>query len=218
MTQQLIIRRVMAKYKLQEMPSLNGVGEKRVYPKMVTNRQLDTKEFIAMTHYRDRAIPESLVTTVLTDLADSLVDMLSMGYTVKLDGLGTFSLSLDFDDEKPVNMESENDKMIYRKVTVKDMNFKAAPEIIKTLKRETDLERDMGGVSRLYKKKYTQEERIIQTLEWMEKHGFITLQEYANLNNLSRTTASLELKKLTHGEDAPFDYKGSGSHKIWVKK
>ena len=76
----------------------------------------------------------------------------------------------------------------------------------------------MGGVSRLYKKKYTQEERIIQTLEWMEKHGFITLQEYANLNNLSRTTASLELKKLTHGEDAPFDYKGSGSHKIWVKK
>jgi len=202
----------MAKYKLQEMPSLNGVGEKRVYPKMMTNRQLDTKEFIAMTHYRDRAIPESLVTTVLTDLADSLVDMLSMGYTVKLDGIGTFSLSLDFDDEKPVNMKSENDKMIYRKVTVKDMNFKAAPEIIKALKQETDLERDMGGVSRLYKKKYTQEERIARTT------GFITLQEYANLNNLSRTTASLELKKLTHGENAPFGYKGSGSHKIWVKK
>lgn len=208
----------MTKYKLQEMPTLNGVGEKRVYPKMMTNRQLGTKEFIAMTHYRDRAIPESLVTTVLTDLADSLVDMLSMGYTVKLDGLGTFSLSLDFDDEKPVNMKSEDDKMTYRKVTVKDMNFKAAPEIIKALKRKTDLERDMGGVSRLYKKKYTQEERIARTTAWMEKHGFITLQEYANLNNLSRTTASLELKKLTHVEDAPFDYKGRGSHKIWIKK
>lgn len=208
----------MAKYKLQEMPNLNGVGEKRVYPKMVTNRQLGTKEFIEMTHYRNRAIPESLVTTVLTDLADSLAYMLSMGYTVKLDGLGTFSLSLDFDDEKPVNMKSEDDKMIYRKVTVKDLNFKAAPEIVKVLKQETDLERDMGGVSRLYKKKYTQEERIARTTAWIEKYGFITLQEYANLNNLSRTTASLDLKKLTHGEDAPFDYKGSGSHKVWVKK
>ena len=27
------------------MSNLNGVGEKRVFPKLVANRQLDTKEF-----------------------------------------------------------------------------------------------------------------------------------------------------------------------------
>ena len=208
----------MAKYKLQEMPSLNGVGKKRVYPKMVTNRQLDTKEFIEKMRFHNHTISASVITAVLTDIADYLGEMLAMGYTVKLDGLGTYSLSLDFDDDKPVEMQDDDDKMLYRKVTVKDVNYKSDPELVKYLKRETELERDMGGVSRLYKKKYTLEERIERGKKWLDSHAFFTLQDYANMNNLSRTTASLELKKLTHGEDAPFDYTGSGSHKIWVRK
>ena len=200
------------------MPDVHNDGKKRVYPKMVVNRQLNTKEFVEKTHYLNRAIPESLVTTVISDIADGLVEMLSMGYTVKLDGLGTFSLSLDFDDEKPREMTSDDDKMIYRKVTVKDVNYKSDPELVKYLKRETGLERDMGGVSRLYKKKYTLEERVERGKRWLDSHAFFTLQDYANMNNLSRTTASLELKKLTDGEDAPFGYTGRESHKIWVKK
>ena len=208
----------MAIYKLQEMPDVHNDGKKRVYPKMVTDRQLDTKEFIEKMHFHNHTISTSVVTAVLTDIADYLGEILSMGYTVKLDGLGTFSLSLDFDDEKPREMTSDDDKMLYRKVTVKDVNYKSDPELVKYLKRETDLERDMGGVSRLYKKKYTLEERIERAQKWLDSHAFFTLQEYANMNNLSRTTASLELKKLTHGEDAPFDYTGRGSHKIWVKK
>ncbi len=208
----------MAIYKLQEMPGLNGIGKKRVYPKLVTNRQLDTKEFIEKMHGHNRAISESTVSAVLMDVADYLGELLSMGYTVKLDGLGTFSISLDFDDDKPREMQNDDDKMTYRKVTVKDVNYKASPELIKYLKRETDLERDMGGVSRLYKKKYTLEERIKRGQEWLDKNTFFTLQDYANMNNLSRTSASLELKKLTHGDDAPFDYMGRGSHKVWIKK
>ena len=208
----------MAKYKLQEMSNLNGVGEKRVFPKLVTNSQLDTKEFVEKLHSYNRAVPKSIVSAVITDIGTCLGEMLAMGYTVKLDDIGTFSLSLEFDDNKPVEMSSDDDKMLYRKVTVKDVNYKSSPELIKLLKRKTVLERDMGGVSRLRKNKYTLEERIGRTAEWMDKHGFITLQEYANLNNLSRTAASVELKKLTQGEEAPFDFRGCGSHKVWVKK
>ncbi len=208
----------MAIYKLQEMPDMNNDGKKRVYPKMVTNRQMDTKEFIERMRSHNHAISASVVQAVLTDISDYLGEMLSMGYTVKLDGLGTFSTSLDFDDDKPREMQSDDDKMLYRKVTVKDVNYKSDPELVKYLKRETTLERDMGGVSRIYKKKYTLEERIERGKRWLDSHAFFSLQEYANMNNLSRTTASLELKKLTHGDDAPFDYTGSGSHKIWVKK
>ena len=208
----------MAKYKLQEMSSLNGIGEKRVYPKMVTYRQLDTKEFIEKMRSHNHAISESVVKAVLTDVADYLGEMLAMGYTVKLDDIGTFSLSLDFDDEKPVEMQGDGDKMLHRKVKVKDVSYKSAPELVKRINRDIDLKRDMGGVSRLYKQKYTLEERIGRATEWLETHAFFTLREYASLNNLSRTTASLELKTLTHGEDAPFDYTGSGSHKVWVKR
>ena len=208
----------MAKYKLQEMSSLNGVGERRVYPKMVTNRQLGTKEFIEKMRSNNHAISESVVTAVLTDVADYLGEMLAMGYMVKLDDIGTFSLSLDFDDEKPVEMQGDDDKMLHRKVKVKDVNYKSDPELVKRVNRDIELKRDMGGVSRLYKQRYTLEERIERGRQLLEKQSFFTLQEYANLNNLSRTTASLELKRLTHGEDAPFDYTGSGSHKVWVKK
>ena len=115
----------MAIYKLQEMPDMQNKGKKRVYPKLVVNRQLNTKEFIEKMHFRNRAISPSVTTAVLTDIADYLGEMLSMGYTVKLDGLGTFSLSLDFDDEKSKELTSDDDKMLYRKVTVKDVNFKS---------------------------------------------------------------------------------------------
>ena len=208
----------MAIYKLQEMPDVQNKGKKRVYPKLVVNRQMNTKEFIEKMHFRNRSIPPSLTMAVLTDIADYLGEMLSMGYTVKLDDLGTFSLSLDFDDEKTKELTSEDDKMLYRKVTVKDANFKSDSKLVKFVNRKIDLEREPGGVTRLYKKKYTLEERIQRGMDWLKEHAFFTLQDYANLNNLSRTTASLELKKLTTGPDAPFDYTGRSPHKIWTKK
>ena len=62
------------------------------------------------------------------DVEDMLVEMLSMGYNVNLEGLGTFSLSLGFEDDKPTEMQGDDDKMTYRKVGVRDVNFKASPE------------------------------------------------------------------------------------------
>ncbi len=208
----------MAKYKLQEMSSLNGIGEKRVYPKLVANRQLSTKEFIEQMRFHNHAIPVSMVAAVLADVANYLREMLAMGYTVKLDDIGTFSLSLDFDDEKPVEMQGDDDKMLYRRVKVKDVNYKSDAKLVERINYDIELQRDTSGVSRLYKQKYSLEERIERGMRWLEKHPFFTLQEYANLNNLSRTTASLELKKLTHGDDSPFGYRGRGSHKVWVMK
>ncbi|CUQ64141.1 Uncharacterised protein [Segatella copri] len=67
--------------------------------------------------------------------------------------------------------------MTYRKVGVKDINFKASPEFIKEVKRETDrdLERDMGGVKVIRKQLYSKEERIARALEVIEKNGVLTL-------------------------------------------
>ena len=154
------------------------------------------------------------------DVADMLVKMLSMGYNVNLEGLGTFSLSLGFEDDKPTEMQSADDKMTYRKVGVKDINFKASPELVREVKRETDrdLERDMGGVNVIRKQLYSREERIARALEVIEDNGFITLSDYASINNLSRTSASLELKKITADRTSPIGSMGSGSHKVWVKR
>ena len=137
----------MAKYKLQELPDLNNTGKRKVYPKMVVNRTLSRKEFIERMQGYHRGISASTTEAVLMDVEEILVEMLSMGYNVNLEGLGTFSLSLGFEDDKPTEMQGDDDKMTYRKVGVRDVNFKASPDFIKSVKQaaDHDLERDMGG-------------------------------------------------------------------------
>ena len=208
----------MAKYKLQEMPDMDESGKRRVYPKMVINRTLDTKDLIEKMKLYRRAFSPSIIEGVVMDLEDMLVEVLSMGYNVKLDGIGAFSLSLGFEDEKPTEIQEEGDKMLYRKVGVKGVNFKVAPEMVKRIRRETDLERDMGGVTFLKKKLYTREERIARALQVIERNGYITLTDYAYINNLNRCTASKELREITSDKSSPIDGRGSGSHKVWVKR
>ena len=210
----------MAKYKLQEMSDVHHTGKRKVYPKMVVNRTLSRKEFIERMQGYHRGISASTTEAVLMDVEEILVEMLSMGYNVNLEGLGTFSLSLGFEDDKPTEMQGDDDKMTYRKVGVRDVNFKASPDFIQSVKRETDpdLEREMSGVKLILKQKYTREERIARALDVIDENGFIGLTDYAYINNLSRTAASLELKEISHDETVPIRSVGQHSHKIWVRR
>lgn len=208
----------MPKYKLQEMYDVRQTGERRVYPKLDAYRLLDAEEFIEKMHSYDRAISPSVIRAVLMNLSDTLKRMLSQGYTVKVDELGTFSLSLDFDDDKPKVMQQADDKMAYRHVTVKNVNFKVAPSLLKDLRYETDLEREMSGVKVIKKQLFTLEQRIERALAVIERDGFIGLTDYAAINNLSRTSASRELKLICADPEGALDTKGRGSHKVWVKR
>ena len=167
-----------------------------------------------------RGISASTTEAVLMDVEEILVEMLSMGYNVNLEGLGTFSLSLGFEDDKPTEMQGDDDKMTHRKVGVRDVNFKASPDFIKAVKQEIDrdLERDMGGVKLILKKIYTREERIARALDVIDENGFIGLTDYAYINNLSRTAASLELKEIDSDQEAPIRSVGQHSHKVWVRR
>lgn len=208
----------MAKYKLQELPDMQGEGKRKVYPKMVINRTLNLEDLTEKMKTHHRAFSPSTIEAVVMDLEDMMVEVLSMGYNVKLDGIGTFSLSLGFEDEKPTEMQEEGDKMLYRKVGVKNVNFKVDPEMLQQLHRETDLEREMGGVKVIKKNLFSKEERIARALEVIERDGYITLTDYAHINNLSRTAASAELKEITSDANSPIDWRGNGSHKVWIKK
>ena len=210
----------MAKYKLQEMSDMRDEGKRRVYPKMVPYRTLSRKEFVEQmqSYHRDRS--QGTIEAVLTDVEDVLVRMLSMGYNVNLEGLGTFSLSLGFEDDKPTEMQTDDDMMKYRKVGVKNVNFNSSPEFVKAVKMETDcdLERVMSGVKVIRKQLYSKEERIARALSVLEKNAAITFGDYAYINDMSRTAASLELKEITQDPTSPIRSIGRGSHKVWVKR
>ena len=91
----------MANYKLQEMNDLRNTGRRTVYPKVVTNRTMDTNDIVEKMKGYNLGIAPSTTKAVLENISDILVTMLSMGYNVKLDGIGTFSLSIGFEDDKP---------------------------------------------------------------------------------------------------------------------
>ena len=169
-------------------------------------------------HSYHRAVSESVIDGVLSSVVDVIMRKLSQGYTVKIDDLGLFSLSLAFNDDKPNEMASDDDRMARRKVEVSNVNFKADQKLIKKLRIETELERKSGGVAKVRKTPFSREERIKNALEVIDRNGFIKLREYAEINKLNPTYASDDLKEICGAPDAPITSRGSGSHKVWVKK
>ena len=208
----------MAKYLLQEMNDVRNTGKRTVYPKMVTDQTLTTKEFIDELHKHLRTVDKGVLTGVMCGMADTLSSLLSRGYNVTLDDIGTFSMSLKFIDDKSTEIQEEDDRLLYRRVGVKDINFKTSPEMLHELRRVTKFERVMAGARVLKKNLYTLEQRIENALAIIDEKGHFTLGEYAQVNNLSRTTASKELAKISSDPNMPIDYTGQASHKIWIRR
>lgn len=206
----------MANYILKEMPDMRNTGKRTVYPKMETYSQKTLDDLVKYIRQSGTPYDPGTIKGVVSVLADAAVTWLSNGHTVKIDGLGTFSLSLNFDDKKGNELKDNRDKMGYRHVGVKSLNFRPDEEIMRKLRDETELTRVEGGIVQLTKERYTKEERLARTLQYIEQHGFITLTEYANMNGLSRTVASRELKAFTNDPQCPIKAKGVAPHKTWV--
>lgn len=207
----------MANYRIQEVPDLHKTGERKVYPKFVPNRTMNTDDIVERLHVRNPSLSPGIVKAVLTDLADVMVELMGMGYQVSIDEIGRFTPSLCFDDDKPNEMKDDNDKMRYRKVKVRGVNFKVSDYLVDKLNQEGDFERGQSGVNEISASGYTEQERIERALQVIRKNGFISLGDYASLNQLSRSSASRELRKFTSQADAPLRCMGSGSHKVWVE-
>ena len=95
------------------------------------------------------------------------------------------------------------------------LNFKVDKKLVDDINKENTFERITGNTTS--PSPYSHEERLQRALTHIDKHGFITLQEYANLNRLSRSEASRELSKLVSNPTSSITAKGAGSHKVWVR-
>ena len=209
----------MAKYYLQEMGDMQRDGKTKVYPKLMVYSQISQEDFIKSIRSRAGIFSEGVAEGLFITMAECLTDWLSEGHTVKIEGLGTFSLSLGFTDDKGNEMEDElTDKRRIRKVEVRSVKFKPDPELLKEVQQKTTLEREMTGVKRVLQQKYSMEEKLQRALEKIESQGFITLQQYANLNKVCRTIASKELNAFAKDPSSGITTMGQASHKVWIKK
>lgn len=215
----------MANYIIKEMPAGMGNGKKgRIFPKMQVYTEFNYDKVVELVHTNSPAFSEATVRGVLDTLAVVLKSYLPMGHTMKIDNLGVFSLSLEFADnetETANQQESQKtqetgSKKKYHHVRVKGVNFKVDKRLVNAINKETTFERTSGNPST--PSPYTPDERLQRALSHIDKHGFITLQEYANLNRLSYSSASRELSKLVLDPHSGIKAKGAASHKIWVRR
>lgn len=215
----------MANYVLKEMPAGMGNGsEGKTFPKMQVYTEFDYDKVVELVHTNSPAFSEATVRGVLDTLAVVMKSYLPMGHTMKIDNLGVFSLSLEFADNEPETVNQQEaletqktgPKKKYHHVKVKGVNFKVDKRLVEAINKENTFERTSGNPSS--PSPYSLEERLQRALNHIDKHGFITLQEYANLNSLSYSTASRELSKLVLDPHSGIKPKGAASHKVWVRR
>ena len=210
----------MANYIIKEMPAGMGNGKKgRIFPKMQVYTEFDYNKVVELVHTNSPAFSEATVRGVLDTLTVVLKSYLPMGHTMKIDNLGVFSLSLEFADNKlETDFQQEAQEMAskkkYHHVRVRGVNFKVDKKLVDEINKENTFERTASTPSS--PSPYTLEERLQRALQHISLHGFITLQDYANLNRLSYSSASRELAKLVTDPNSGIKAKGAGSHKVWV--
>lgn len=207
----------MTQFVLKEMNDLDGKGKGRVYPQVVINRLMTTEDLVERMQNNTR-LGSAVIHATLLSLGENIATLLESGFSVKIDNFGTFSLSLGFADKKGNKLEDEDDKMNYRRVMVKNITFKPESDLIFNINKNIRLERHVPGVVKSESDSFTPEERRLRAIDFIERQGQITLQEYANLNNISRSKASRELNKLEDIEGSGIRGYGNAPHKVWKKE
>ena len=202
-----------AKYIKKEIADLNGTGRTQAYYKMVT-RAMNHEQFIDVLCC-DGSLPRSTYKAVLTQIAEKLPGCLANGFSVKIDEVGLFTARLGVrKDMLPDAFEPGETKRNASSIEVRGVSFKADPELIR--KTRTKCVLSSGGVSRLKKPKTTLEERTAMARKFLEKYHLMRVMDYVRLTGLSKTTASLELRKIADDPASGITFRGRGSQKFYV--
>ena len=218
----------MANYILQELPQGMSDGKKVVFPKMDAYSMLEYDKVLEEIGHQDSSLREGTIRSVLDALAKMMTTWLPEGHSMKIDGLGVFSLSLEFDTSTPSENEiakqqekgaaKDDQKISHRHVRIKKVNFKPDAKLIAEMNRNSSFERATPEVITPNKEVYSLKERIDIALGIIKEKGFMTLPDYTNATKQSRSGASNDLKKIVASPDSPIGVQGSHSHKVWIKK
>lgn len=194
------------KYDFKENPLKIKDGKAVLYPAVVVQRTVTTDDIIKEVA-KHSSFSSGCVLGVLQELTDVIVSHLRDGDNVRLDELGTFSIGLssrEVTDRKEIRAAS---------VKIKKVNFRPVPELVKQVRRETDISRAEFGFLPT-QKIYTKEQRWELLEAYLQEHDSITRLAYSEWLGVARTTADNELRKWY--KERKLDRKGRYSHVVYV--
>lgn len=205
----------MAQYIKKEMPDMSGTGEQKAYYKLKTWRRLDFEEFVKRCSSIHRAYGKSVIEGVVVAVCEHLAYEISNGYSVKIDGLGTFNAKLGVCKDKEMDDFTEGvTKRNAKSIEVTGVSFRADKELIREIDQNCTLER--GGEERLKKPQMSQKERIEKAQKFIKKNGFMHVDEYASITGLSYSTAARELRAIAADPSSGIISQGRKSGKLYL--
>ena len=206
-----------AKYVMQEVIDLHNEGQTLLYPRLEMEENCSLDE-LAQQVAEGTTFSAGEVKGVICQVAKRMAMTMGMGRSVTLDGIGTLSPALGL--KKGREREEPDGSGTRRNATsieVNDVHFRVDKELVREVNRHCRLERS-STQRRLYRSKYTPEERLALALRFLEEHPFIRVGEYAALTGLSQTTAGQELRRWAQTEGSGIDTKGVRSHRVYVRE
>ena len=148
-------------------------------------------------------------------VSEKLAQCMAEGFSVKLDGIGTFNAKLGVREDMLQDAFEEGETSRNAKsIMVNGVSYRADKELVGNTNRKCTLVR--GGESRLKKSPFTQEERIQKARDFLNVHHFMKVPDYVMLTGLSRTTAAEELRKLALDPSTGITSRGNRSQKVYI--
>ena len=195
----------MARYIKREMVDLNNPGQ-TIFTYRMQTMPMDNADFIEDCA-RNTTFSGPEIMGILSLVADQLAKRMARGYSVTIDGLGTFKaqIGLTRDARKRLKEEAsspttdESDDSTQRSLNARSLEvtgilWKPAKSLVRDTNCECRLER--GGEEPLRKSKYTLEERRARALAYLEKHTVMRVSDYVRLTGLSHNKAAKELNNI----------------------
>lgn len=205
----------MPKYIKKEMPDLTGSGTKQAYYRLQVLQRLSADEFVERVHSYNGVYSKSTIVGVMTAVRDQIVREIANGYTVQIDGLGTFGCKLGVRPEKDMDGFADDEpKRNARSIMVTGVTFRADKSMARDIDDKCKLER--GGENRLSSSAYTRQERLERARQYLQEKGFMRVANYVVLTGLSYSSASRELRQLAEDPSSGITSRGHKSAKLYV--
>lgn len=201
----------MAQFTMRPMNDLNGKEQARTYPHLV-HAGVATTEMMAEELQQRTSFTTGDIKGLLESIGHYIAQQTANGYSVKLDGIGTFHATLGLTEgakaEAPGGTRRNS-----QSIRVRSVAFRPSRQLIARTQQHCFLERKPNQLPQ--PQLATREERLAVALQHIARMGFLRVMDYAALTGLARSTAARELKAL-HAEGL-LETQGSGSHKVYVK-